>query len=122
MRQSHIIDIDGLFVGVAIHLDSGFRFVATDTRLKALDAIESPDMATLRRLARQALIRSQTNYQPARSVAALNAHDHRSGNRQQMPDATPVPQPRSTRDDPSPHLSRRRRHGSVACHHGFRGR
>jgi hypothetical protein len=60
MRQSHIIDIDGMFIGVAIRLHSGFRFVATDPRLKALDAVESPDMATLRRLARQALIQSPT--------------------------------------------------------------
>ncbi len=37
MLQSHIIDMDGVFVGAAIRIDSGYRFVATDFRLAELD-------------------------------------------------------------------------------------
>ena len=37
MLQSHIIDVDGVFVGAAIRIDRGYRFVATDFRLEELD-------------------------------------------------------------------------------------
>jgi hypothetical protein len=36
MLQSHIIDIDGVFIGVAIRLDKGFRFIANDPRVEDL--------------------------------------------------------------------------------------
>ena len=38
MLQSHIIDVDGVFVGAAIRIDRGYRFVATDFRLEELDS------------------------------------------------------------------------------------
>src|SRR4051812_7351261 len=37
MLQSHVIDIDGAFVGAAVRLDVGYRFIATDMRLDELD-------------------------------------------------------------------------------------
>lgn len=37
MIQSHIIEVDGVFVGAAVRLDTGYRFVATDFRLEQLD-------------------------------------------------------------------------------------
>jgi hypothetical protein len=53
MLQSHIIDIDGRFVGAAIRLDSGYRFVATDMRLEELDSTIWPTLADIQRLARR---------------------------------------------------------------------
>ena len=37
MLQSHIIEVDGVFVGAAIRIDRGYRFVATDFRLEELE-------------------------------------------------------------------------------------
>ena len=55
MLQSHIIDIDGVFVGVAIRIDRGYRFVATDFRMEELDASIWPTLADVQRVARRAL-------------------------------------------------------------------
>lgn len=52
MLQSHIITIDGNFVGAAIRLDRGYRFVATDARLYELDETIWPTLADVERLAR----------------------------------------------------------------------
>jgi hypothetical protein len=53
MLQSHIIDIDGAFVGAAVRLDRGYRFVATDIRLDDLDGSIWPTLADIQRLARE---------------------------------------------------------------------
>ncbi len=53
MLQSHIIDIDGAFVGAAVRLDRGYRFVATDMRLDDLDGSIWPTLADVQRLARR---------------------------------------------------------------------
>ncbi|HVY15005.1 MAG TPA: hypothetical protein VHB27_07250 [Rhodopila sp.] len=53
MLQSHIIDVDGAFVGAAVRLDSGFRFIATDMRLEELDGSIWPSLADVQRLARR---------------------------------------------------------------------
>jgi hypothetical protein len=53
MLQSHVITIDGNFVGVAIRLDRGYRFVATDTRMCELDETIWPTLADVERLARR---------------------------------------------------------------------
>ena len=53
MLQSHVIDIDGAFVGAAIRLDSGYRFIATDIRLDDLDGSVWPSLADVQRLARK---------------------------------------------------------------------
>ncbi len=53
MLQSHVIDVDGVFVGAAIRLDTGYRFVATDCRLEQLDSTIWPSLADVERLARR---------------------------------------------------------------------
>ena len=53
MLQSHIIDIDGVFVGAAIRIDRGYRFVAIDFRLEELDSTIWPTLADVQRLARR---------------------------------------------------------------------
>lgn len=60
MLQSHIIDIDGVFVGVAVRLDTGFRFIATDPRVEDIGETNWPTRADIRRLARLALSGSQS--------------------------------------------------------------
>jgi hypothetical protein len=51
MLQSHVIEIDGAFVGAAVRLDTGYRFIATDIRLDELDGTIWPSLADVRRLA-----------------------------------------------------------------------
>jgi hypothetical protein len=51
MLQSHVIEIDGAFVGAAVRLDTGYRFIATDVRLEPLDGTTLPSLADVRRLA-----------------------------------------------------------------------
>lgn len=53
MLQSYVIDIDGVFVGAAVRLDTGYRFIATDIRLDDLDGTIWPDLADVKRLARR---------------------------------------------------------------------
>jgi len=55
MLQSHVIDIDGRFVGVAVRLDQGFRFIAADPRAEDLGEIIWPRIDDIRRMARRAL-------------------------------------------------------------------
>jgi hypothetical protein len=54
MLQSHIIDIDGTFVGAAVRVAEGYKFVAVGTRLQGLDGRVVPALAELRRIARSA--------------------------------------------------------------------
>ena len=56
MLQSHIIEVDGVFVGVAVRIDRGYRFVATDARLEELDTSIWPTLDDVRRLARRRLL------------------------------------------------------------------
>lgn len=51
MLQSHIIEIDGAFVGAAVRLDTGYRFIATDIRMDDLDGTTWPSLADVKRLA-----------------------------------------------------------------------
>jgi hypothetical protein len=53
MLQSHIIEVDGAFVGAAVRLDRGYRFIATDIRLDDLDGSIWQTLADVRRLARE---------------------------------------------------------------------
>jgi hypothetical protein len=55
MLQSHVIDIDGIFAGAAVRLDTGYRFIATNMKLDDLDGSVWPSLDDIRRLARQAL-------------------------------------------------------------------
>jgi hypothetical protein len=52
MLQSYVIDVDGTFVGAAVLLDTGYRFIATDIRLDDLDGTVWPTLADVKRLAR----------------------------------------------------------------------
>ena len=56
MLQSHIIEVDGRFVGVAVRIDRGYRFIATDFRLEDLDTSIWPSLEDVRRLARRSLL------------------------------------------------------------------
>jgi len=51
MLQSHIIEIDGTFVGAAIRLDTGYHFRAIDIRMEELDGTTWPSLDEVRRLA-----------------------------------------------------------------------
>ena len=51
MLQSHVIEIDGAFVGAAVRLNTGYRFVATDVRLNELDGTTWPSLTEVKRLA-----------------------------------------------------------------------
>jgi hypothetical protein len=53
MLQSHPIDIDGVFVGAAVRLDRGYRFIATNMRLEELDQTIWPTLDDVQRLARR---------------------------------------------------------------------
>ncbi len=55
MLQSHVIDIDGRFVGVALRLDRGFRFIAVDPRVEDLGELIWPGIDDICRMARRAL-------------------------------------------------------------------
>ena len=71
MLQSHVIDIDGNFVGAAIRLDSGYRFVAINIRVEELDGTIWPTLDTVRRLARQLFISGRFgNPQPHMAVTS----------------------------------------------------
>jgi len=48
MLQSHVIVIDGTFVGAAVRLDTGYRFIATDFRLEDLDGTLWPTLEDVR--------------------------------------------------------------------------
>lgn len=65
MLQSHIIDVDGVFVGVAVRIDRGYRFVATDYRLDELDTSIWPTLDDVRRLARRSLQGASGSISPA---------------------------------------------------------
>jgi hypothetical protein len=51
MLQSHVISIDGAFVGAAVRLDEGYRFVATDIRMDELNGTWWPTLQDVQRRA-----------------------------------------------------------------------
>jgi hypothetical protein len=73
MLQSHIIDVDGVFVGAAIRIDRGYRFVATDFRLEELDSSIWPTLEDVRRIARRALL-AATSSGPISPTLHATAH------------------------------------------------
>jgi hypothetical protein len=66
MLQSHVIDIDGAFVGAAVRLDKGYRFIATDIKLDELDGSIWPTLADVQRVARRIYLGGRVAY-PARA-------------------------------------------------------
>jgi hypothetical protein len=76
MLQSHVIDIDGNFVGAAVRLDSGYRFVALNIRVEELDGTIWPTLDTVRRLARQLFIAGHFgNHPPHMAVTSRSVLD-----------------------------------------------
>jgi hypothetical protein len=69
MLQSHIIDINGSFVGAAVRLDKGYRFVALNLRVEELDGTIWPNLDTVRRLARQLFVSGHFGSAPTPPVA-----------------------------------------------------
>jgi hypothetical protein len=59
MLQSHVIDVDGDFVGAAVWLDVGYRFIATDMRLEELDGSVWPSLVDVKRLAQRVYLSGQ---------------------------------------------------------------
>jgi hypothetical protein len=51
MIQSHPIEVDGVFVGAAVRLDHGYRFIAVNLRLDDLDGVVRPQLQDIRALA-----------------------------------------------------------------------
>ena len=73
MFKSHIIELNGHFVGVAITASQGFQFIAVDPRVADLDGSEWPSLADVPRLVSRELNRGVVPPRPAdnRAAAAL---------------------------------------------------
>ena len=78
MLQSHINEIDGVFVGAAVRIDRGYRFVAIDFRLEELDSTIWPTLADVQRLARRLYLNgsfaSPTTSEPASATHSRAGH------------------------------------------------
>ena len=78
MLQSHIIEIDGVFVGAAVRIDRGYRFVAIDFRLEELDSTIWLTLADVQRLARRLYLNgsfaSPTTSEPASATHSRAGH------------------------------------------------
>jgi hypothetical protein len=81
MLQSHVITIDGAFVGAALRLDADYRFIAVDIRMDDLDGTIWPSLADVQRLAHR-LYRTGRLDDPSRLPTAISA---------QPPPRTPWP-------------------------------
>ena len=68
MLKSYIVEAQGVFVGAAVALERGFRFVATHPRTRPLDGSIWPTLDDVRRVARTLY---QTGFLPRTRVAAL---------------------------------------------------
>jgi hypothetical protein len=51
MIQSHVIEVEGVFAGVAVLVGPDYRFIAVDPRLEDLDRTQWPTLAEVRRMA-----------------------------------------------------------------------
>lgn len=69
MHRSHVIEIDGAFVGAAVHFDTGYRFVATHPKLEALHGLTAASVADIRQQANRLFRRAD----PARTAPS---HTH----------------------------------------------
>lgn len=70
MLQSHVISIDGAFVGAAVRLDTGYRFIATDMKLDDLDGSVWPTLDDVRRLAHRIYTGGRAQVSPSRAQAS----------------------------------------------------
>jgi hypothetical protein len=71
--QSHVIEIDGRFVGAAVRLDRGYRFIAVDYRLEDLDGTIWPSLDDVQRLARRLYLNGHFGHGPGQS--AVGSHE-----------------------------------------------
>ena len=51
MKQSYVIEIDGVFVGAAAYYGDGYRFVGVDSRLKEIDGQRFAQLSDVREAA-----------------------------------------------------------------------
>ena len=51
MKQSYVIEIDGVFVGAAAFYGDSYRFVGVDSRLKEMDGKHFADLTEVREAA-----------------------------------------------------------------------
>jgi hypothetical protein len=65
MFKSHVIDVDGTFVGAAVRQENGFRFVAVDFRMEELHDSILPSLHDIERLARRLLLTGSLRERPA---------------------------------------------------------
>ena len=62
MIQSHIVEIDGIFVGAAVRQPDGYRFVAVDVRLDDLDGRVLPSLPDVQRQARSLFLTARYDF------------------------------------------------------------
>jgi hypothetical protein len=70
MRDSHIVELDGVFLGAAVSLNNGFRFKAVDTRLTEIDGSIWPSRDAIKSAARRTLVHPANRNTPRPSLAA----------------------------------------------------
>lgn len=68
MLKSHIVDINGTFVGAAVLQPNGYRFVAVDVRLDDLDGQVWPTLEALQLQAKLAMFSGSGPVCPPQSV------------------------------------------------------
>jgi hypothetical protein len=51
VKQSYVIEIDGVFVGAAAFYGDGYRFVGIDSRLKEMDGQRFAELSEVREAA-----------------------------------------------------------------------
>lgn len=75
MKQSHVIEIDGVFVGAAAFYGDSYRFVGVHSRLKELDGHRFADLSQVREAASRVyrlaamVAHPSVKIQPARAAA-----------------------------------------------------
>jgi len=72
MLQSYIVEIDGNFLGAAVRLPDGYKFVAVNGRLHEMDGRVAPTLGELRRAARAAFLIGRV-VAPKPPIAAMAA-------------------------------------------------
>ncbi len=71
MLQSHVVEIDGAFVGAAVRLADGYRFVAVDVRLDDLDGRVWPTLTELRRQVRVMVLAGRGPVRPRATAGCV---------------------------------------------------
>jgi hypothetical protein len=68
MLQSHVVEVDGIFVGAAVRQPEGYRFVAVDVRLDQIDGRVWPTLADVRRYARSTFLSGRAPALPPQAL------------------------------------------------------